>query len=69
MTMMTSGMRLMPCFSEAESRGERDDIGVVHVPANQEVACWPHLVDWRISAEDMNIGGIEAEIDARLITY
>jgi hypothetical protein len=27
------------------------------------------LVDWRISAEDMNIGGIEAEIDARLITY
>jgi Histidine kinase-, DNA gyrase B-, and HSP90-like ATPase len=62
-------VRLMPCFSEAESRGGRDDIDVVRVPANQEVACWPHLVDLRISAEDMNIGDIEAEIDARLITY
>jgi hypothetical protein len=27
------------------------------------------LVDWPISAEDMDIGGIEAGIDARLITY
>jgi hypothetical protein len=27
----------MPCFSEAESRGERDDIDVVRVPANKRV--------------------------------